>query len=90
MIEKRLTNEALAPDSEFAGYRIRSLLGEGGMGTVYLAERPQGTLCALKVLSKTRSDPSFATRFKREAEYAESLDHPAILELYDVGEADDG
>ncbi|HEX3833162.1 MAG TPA: FHA domain-containing serine/threonine-protein kinase [Solirubrobacteraceae bacterium] len=79
------------PGSEFAGYRIRSVLGQGGMGIVYLAERPQGTLCALKVLSgQAGADPSFATRFKREAEYAESLDHPAILELYDVGEAPDG
>ena len=90
MIEKRVTSGALEPDSDFAGYRIQSVLGEGGMGIVYLAERPQGTLCALKVLSQARSDPSFATRFKREAEYAESLDHPAILELYDVGEAPDG
>ena len=79
------------PDSEIAGYRIQSVLGEGGMGIVYLAERSQGTLCALKVLSvRAGADPSFATRFKREAEYAESLDHPAILELYDVGEAPDG
>jgi serine/threonine-protein kinase len=79
------------PGSEFAGYRIRSVLGQGAMGIVYLAERPQGTLCALKVLSgQASADPSFATRFKREAQYAESLDHPAILELYDVGEAPDG
>jgi len=90
VIEKQVASGAMEPGSEFAGYRIRSVLGEGGMGVVYLAERPQGTLCALKVLSQARTDPSFATRFKREAEYAESLDHPAILELYDVGEAPDG
>jgi serine/threonine protein kinase len=35
-------------------------------------------------------DPSFATRFKREAEYADALDHSHILELYDAGEASDG
>jgi serine/threonine-protein kinase len=78
--------------SEIAGYRIESVLGEGGMGTVYLAERPQGGLCALKVLSArvAAGDPSFATRFRREAAYAEALNHPHILELFEAGAAPDG
>src|SRR2546426_6941653 len=79
------------PGGEIAGYRIRSVVGEGGMGTVYLAESPRGGLCALKVLSgRLGADPSFATRFKREAEYARALDHPHILELYEAGETPDG
>jgi len=82
---------ALGPGAEIAGYRVKSVLGEGGMGTVYLAERPTAGVCALKVLStRLADDPSYATRFKREAQYAEALDHPHILELYDAGEAPDG
>ena len=76
---------------EIAGYRLVSVLGEGGMGVVYLAERPQGGLCALKVLSGTLgADSSAAARFKREAGYAETLEHPHILELYDTGETPEG
>ena len=79
------------PDAQLAGYRIQSVLGEGGMATVYLAERPQGGLCALKVLSTRRGqDLGYAARFKREAQYAEALNHPHILELYEAGEAPDG
>jgi serine/threonine protein kinase len=79
------------PEAELGGYRIHSVLGEGGMATVYLAERPQGGLCALKVLSRRRDeDLGYAARFKREAQYAEELDHPHILELYEAGEAPDG
>ena len=61
------------------------------MGTVYLAEREQGGMCALKVLSERLSnEPTFAARFKREAEYAEALDHPHILDLYEAGETPEG
>ena len=74
------------PFAEIAGYRVKSTLGEGGMGTVYLAEREHGELCALKVLSPRRSeDASAAKRFKREAQYAASLDHPHILERLRLG-----
>jgi hypothetical protein len=78
--------------SEIAGYRLESVLGEGGMGTVYLAYGPEGGLCAVKVLSRrlAGADPSFATRFKREVQYADALDHPHVLELYEAGETPDG
>ena len=71
---------------------MKSVLGDGGMGKVYLAERRQGGLCALKVLSGRLSDDvSAGARFKREARYAEALDHPHILEpFYEAGEAPDG
>lgn len=82
---------ALELGAEIAGYRLESLLGEGGMGTVYLARGPEGGICALKVLSGQLSDdPSFTTRFKREARYAEALDHPHIVELYEAGETPEG
>jgi hypothetical protein len=84
-------SSAPAPGQEIAGYRIESVIGEGSTGTVYLAERPDGGSCALKVLPERLSeDPTFATRFKREAEYAEALDHPHILDLYEAGQTPEG
>src|ERR1700694_90848 len=70
--ERRAVRGAPELGSEIAGYRMGAVLGEGGMGTVYLARSPQGGLCALKVLSTQLlgADPSFATRFKREVQYA--------------------
>ena len=78
--------------SEIGGYRLESVLGEGGMGVVYLARTKAGGLCAVKVLSRrlVGDDPSFATRFKREVQYAEALDHPHVLEIYEAGETPDG
>ena len=83
---------ALELGSEIAGYRLESVLGEGGMGTVYLARGREGGVCAVKVLSRrlVGDDSSFATRFKREVQYAEALDHPHVLELYQAGETPDG
>jgi len=79
------------PGEEIAGYRIDSVMGEGSVGTVFLAERPQGGRCALKVLSERLSaDPTFAARFKREAEYAKALEHPNILDLYEAGQTSEG
>ena len=77
---------------DIAGYRVESVLGQGGMATVYLARNPEGGVCALKVLSKelVGDDPAFATRFKREVQYAEALDHPHVLEVYDSGDTPDG
>jgi hypothetical protein len=87
-----LAGAAVRSGGQIAGYRIRSVIGVGGMGTVYLADRPGGGACALKVLSPrvVPDDGSFAIRFRREAKYAESLDHPHILELHDTGETPDG
>ena len=84
-------DQPLEAGSQIAGYRIGSVLGRGGMGVVYLAERPEGGQCALKVLSpQLRMDPGFVARFKREAQYAGGLAHPHILDLYDAGETPDG
>jgi len=73
-------------------YRIESLLGQGGMGVVYKAldvrlQRP----VALKMLAPGLvSDPERRTRFLREAQSAAVLNHPAIAQVYDIDEADDG
>lgn len=82
----------LTAGSMVSGYRIRRLLGSGGMGAVYLADDPTlPRLTALKVLSAEFSrDPDFRARFIREADTAAALDHPQIVSVYSRGQADDG
>lgn len=75
-----------------AGYRIRGVLGSGGMGTVYAADDPHlPRVDALKLLpTELSGDPKYRGRFLREAEVAASLDHPNIVSIYDRGETADG
>ncbi len=71
-------------------YRIQSILGEGGMGTVFLAEHQMmRRLCAIKVLppKHCKNDPSLVQRFYREAQAVAALDHPNIVRAYDVNKA---
>ncbi|MBL9121261.1 MAG: protein kinase [Phycisphaerae bacterium] len=70
-------------------YTILRVLGEGGMGTVYLAEqdRPRRTV-ALKVMRTTISGASrMRKRFELEAEVLGRLEHPGIARIYDAGVA---
>ncbi|MDX1643520.1 MAG: protein kinase [Thermoanaerobaculia bacterium] len=71
-------------------YRILSKLGEGGMGTVYVAEDERlGREVALKVLSdEWSSDPEHLRRFQREARAVAALDHPNIVTIFSVEEVD--
>lgn len=73
---------------EFAGYRIESLIGRGGMSVVYRAEHLRLTRkVALKFLAVELSeDDTFRERFVRETRLAGSLDHPNIVPIYDAGE----
>ena len=73
-----------------AEYEIIRLLGEGGMAAVYLArERALKRLVAIKVLDPELGvSPGFRARFQREAELAAGLQHPHIVPIYRVGEAD--
>ncbi len=68
-------------------YRILAVLGEGGMGTVYLAEdRSLGRQVAIKVLhEEMQTDETARKRFLREAKSAAALDHPFICKVYEVG-----
>ncbi len=85
-----------APDSsivlpeEFGRYRILRQLGEGGMGSVYLAQdRELGRCVALKVPRLTRSNqPALLSRFRREAQAAARIVHPNLCPVYDIGEID--
>ena len=68
-------------------YRLERLLGRGGMGEVWLAERVDGSLkrkVALKLPHVTWA-PGLAERFAREREILSGLEHPNIARLYDAG-----
>jgi hypothetical protein len=73
-------------------YHILKKLGEGGMGTVYLAEHVKmGRKAALKVMNPgMNSDPDAIARFNREAANASRLNHPNVCGIYDFGETPDG
>ncbi len=74
-------------------YRLRSLLGRGGMGAVWLAEQVDGRLhrsVALKLPLPGRTDANWRRRFERERDILAALDHPGIAKLFDAGLADDG
>ncbi|NQT87474.1 protein kinase, partial [bacterium] len=69
-------------------FEIRSLLGRGGMGSVYKARQESlGRDVAIKVLPEGLSkDAAFVARFRREARSAAAVRHPNIIEVFSVGE----
>jgi serine/threonine protein kinase len=73
-------------------YHILKKLGEGGMGTVYLAEHVKmGRKAALKVMNPGMNQDSDAiARFNREAANASRLNHPNVCAIYDFGETPEG
>ncbi len=73
-------------------YRLLSLLGKGGMGSVYLAEHTlMRRRCAIKVLPAKRvHDTSYLGRFHREAQAVAALDHVNIVRAYDVDKENKG
>jgi serine/threonine protein kinase len=77
----------LAAGTKLGRYEIRSKIGEGGMGEVYLARDTQlGRDVAVKVLPLMYSDDTDRLhRFEQEACAASALNHPNILSIYDVG-----
>jgi predicted Ser/Thr protein kinase len=82
----------LATGTTVAGYRIESVIGAGGMGTVYEATQLSlDRTVALKVLAPAFGrDGDFANRFRREAMLQAALEHPSIVPVYEAGESDDG
>ena len=83
----------LPPDElvgrELGGYKILKKIGQGGMGAVYIAQQVSlHRQVALKVLSeKFVKDSTFVDQFLNEARAAGQLNHPNVVQVYDVGEA---
>ena len=77
--------------SHIGRYQIIEEIGRGGMATVYLAQDPHfDRQVAVKVLSRHMfQDPTFRARFDREARAIASLEHPAIVPVYDYGRLED-
>jgi serine/threonine-protein kinase len=69
-------------------YEVGELIGRGGMAEVHIGHDTRlGRTVAIKILrSDLARDPSFQNRFRREAQSAASLNHPAIVSVYDTGE----
>lgn len=76
------------PDSMIGPYKLDRLLGEGGMGQVWLARRADGLYqrrVALKLLRPGLADPNLRQRFTRERQILARLGHPHIARLLDAG-----
>ncbi len=87
----RSSRRQLRDLSEVGPYQIQEIIGEGGMGRVYLAEH--ALLCrqsAVKVLVKGENDLSIISRFEREVQLASQLTHPNTIAIYDFGRNKDG
>lgn len=95
--EARLGEAGEAPADDLQGrrlgsFRLTDLLGRGGMGTVYLAERDDGTFeqqVAVKVLTTRLVSAATLARFQRERQILAGLKHPAVPQILDGGVTDD-
>src|ERR1700735_2791576 len=79
------------PDCAGTRYRLVEKIGQGGMGSVYLAhDRELDRPVALKVLSDCRITPDLQGRIAREAKVLARLEHPGIVPVHDFGSLPDG
>jgi serine/threonine-protein kinase len=79
------------PFKEFGPYRIVRMLGEGGMGVVFLAERRDlHSQVAIKILRDAWVSPTRRERFSSEQQTLAQLNHPSIARLYDADTLPDG
>lgn len=77
--------------ARFGPYRLKRLLGEGGMGVVWLAEREDlGSHAAIKILRDAALSPSRRLLFAREEQTLAQLNHPSIAKLFDANTLSDG
>ena len=86
-----MTTDSARP-KQLGGYRLDRLLGRGGMGEVFLAwdTRLERHVAIKRILPDPPPDTAARTRFRREARAVARLSHPAIVQIYELLETDDG
>ena len=88
-----LDGEPSQAGRRIGAYRLARVLGRGGMGAVYLAERDDGAFAqrvAIKLIKRGMDTDQVLARFRAERQILASLDHPNIARLLDGGTTDDG
>ncbi len=91
--EERAAEPCLPAGTRIGPWRLLGLLGRGGMGEVYLAERDEGTFiqrAALKLIKQGMDSRAIVRRFVHERQILSRLEHPGIARLLDGGSAADG
>ncbi len=92
-VEPETAARPSAAPTAIGPYRLVEVLGEGGMGTVYLAERADGAFVqrvAIKVVKGGLVGPSIERRFQQERQILARLEHPAVARLLDGGTTPEG
>jgi eukaryotic-like serine/threonine-protein kinase len=85
--------DEMPPPERLGPYRVTGLLGQGGMGRVYRAERADGVFeqtIAIKLMRRTRLPEQVAGQFARERQILARLRHPHIAQLFDGGVTPEG
>src|SRR4051794_26900207 len=78
---------SLAPGVQIGDFKIERLLGQGGMGIVFLAKQVSlNRPVALKIMGPALIAQADITRFQREAQAVAKLNHPGIAKVYQVGQ----
>ncbi len=92
LLSMAIESPDLPTDDSFGQYEPVAVLGEGGMGIVYLAEQtePFRRMVALKVLKPGLESTALATRFERERQSLARMEHPNIATIYDAGTSASG
>src|SRR5215472_12245057 len=88
-----LKSLGLSPGQRIGPYRVLTVIGQGGMGLVYLAERADGKFeqrVALKVLQSGPDQPFVAEQLQQECRILASLEHPNIARVLDADVTEDG
>src|SRR5881227_3683097 len=82
----------IAAGTKLGRYEVRSKIGEGGMGEVYLAQDTKlDRRVALKILpAAVAAHPDRMKRFVQEAKAASALNHPNIITIYEIDETESG
>ncbi len=93
MDESKVAEKLLPPPPERVGpYRLEDRLGIGGMGAVYRAydERLERTVAIKHILPELAGDEKAWKRLRREAKTVARINHPAVVQIYDIEEHDSG